>query len=152
MRRKGAIFLFIAVLLGSISSANSAENRRLVLVTDEESGLHSLSASETRKLFLGLPVIKQGRSLEAIINRSDPFLYEVFLQKIVYMSAPVYERHLLSNMVQVGGQRPQAFNDVHTLISTLKEYPGTVTLLWEKDAKAHRGLTILGEIWHGKAE
>ncbi len=135
-----------------MSLANSEEFRRLVLVTDVSSGIASLSSSETRRLFLGFPVIKGGHSLEAAINRSDPFLYQVFLQRVVYMSSSVYERHLLTNVIQLGGQRPQEYNDIRALLSTLKESPGTVSLLWDSDARANGNLIILGEVWHGTVE
>ena len=152
MRQPLAILLFFFVLIGKIGLAISDDGRRLVLVTDNSSGIKSLTSSETRRLFLGFPVVIQGRSLEAAINRSDPFLYEVFLQRVVYMSSPVYERHLLTNVIQLGGQRPQTYHDLRSLVNALDESPGIVTLLWEKDAMANPNLVILGEVWHGSAE
>ena len=152
MRQPLTFMLFFFLLLGKMGLANSDDARRLVLVTDNTSGIKSLTGSETRRLFLGFPVVIQGRSLEAAINRSDPFLYEVFLQRVVYMSSPVYERHLLTNVIQLGGQRPQTYNDLPSLINALNESPGTVSLLWEQDATANSNLVILGEVWHGTAE
>ena len=132
--------------------AASDKNRHLVLVTDSATGVTSLSTSEVHKLFLGLPIEKAGRSLEAAINHSDPFLYEIFLQKIVYMSSISYKRHLLSNVIQLGGRRPQVFNNTESLISTLKHKPGTISLLWDSDLKTASDLTIIGEVWHGTIE
>ena len=152
MKHPFTALLLMLMLIGKISLANSDEFRRLVLVTDASSGITSLSNSETRRLFLGFPVIKGGHSLEAAINRSDPFLYQVFLQKVVYMSSSVYERHLLANVIQLGGQRPQAYHDMRSLISVLKESPGTVSLIWDSDARANSNLIILGEVWHGTVE
>lgn len=152
MKHPFTALLLMLMLLGKISLANSDEFRRLVLVTDASSGITSLSNSETRRLFLGFPVVKSGHSLEAAINRSDPFLYQVFLQRVVYMSSSVYERHLLTNVIQLGGQRPQTYNDARALISVLRESPGTVSMLWESDAKANGNLIILGEVWHGNVE
>jgi len=152
MKHPFTALLLMLMLIGKISLANSDEFRRLVLVTDASSGITSLSNSETRRLFLGFPVVKGGHSLEAAINRSDPFLYQVFLQRVVYMSSSVYERHLLTNVIQLGGQRPQAYTDARALISVLRESPGTVSMLWESDAKANGNLIILGEVWHGNVE
>lgn len=95
---------------------------------------------------------KAGHSLEAAINRSDPFLYEIFLQKIVYMSSISYERHLLANIIQIGGQRPQTFDNTRALISDLKHKPGTVSVLWDTDIKTASDLTVLGEVWQGTIE
>ena len=140
--------LLITSLFGGINLAISDDTRRLVLVTGPHSDIRGLTAGETRRLFLGLPVSQGGHRLAAVINRSDPFLYQVFLQKIVYMSSAAYERHLLSNVVQLGGQRPPSFDDARSLITVLDENPDTVAVLWEDQARASR-LTILGEIWHG---
>jgi hypothetical protein len=152
MKQPLTLLLFFIMLLSKMCLANSDDTRRLVLVTDSSSGIESLTSRETRRLFLGLPVLKQGRSLEAAINRSDPFLYEVFLQRVVFMSSSIYERHLLTNALQLGGQRPQIYNDMRSLVNSLKESPGTVSLLWESDALANPNLVILGEVWHGVVE
>lgn len=148
MKRCLCALLLMAGLCGGISVAVSSESRRLVLVTNPTSSVRSLTAGETRRLFLGLPVSKDGHPLEAFINRSDPFLYQVFLQKIIFMSSSVYERHLLTNVVQMGGQRPPSFTDTHSLVKALDKSPDTVAVMWEDQARASQ-LTILGEIWHG---
>jgi type IV secretory pathway TrbD component len=145
-----ALFLLLSISLPCAASAG--KNRHLVLVTDSATGVTSLSTSEIHKLFLGLPIEKSGHSLEAAINRSDPFLYEIFLQKIVYMSSISYDRHLLSNVIQLGGQRPQVFNTTQSLISALKRKPGTVSVLWDSDLKNESDLMVLGEVWHGTTE
>jgi hypothetical protein len=152
MKYRHAIAAFLMLLLGTSSLAANENNRRLVLVTDSTTGITTLSTSEIHKLFLGLPIEKGGRSLEAAINHSDPFLYEIFLQKIVYMSSISYDRHLLSNVIQLGGQRPQIFNNTQSLITALKQKPGTVSVLWENDIRTRSDLTIIGEIWHGTIE
>jgi len=140
------------LLAGTSGLAASGDNRHLVLVTDAATGITSLSTSEIHKLFLGLPVEKGGQSLEAAINHSDPFLYEIFLQKIVYMSSISYDRHLLSNVIQLGGQRPQTYNNTQSLITALKERPGTISVLWDSDVNRTSGLTIIGEVWRGTRE
>jgi len=147
MRRILSLILFL-LLSGSAGFAAGEEERRLLLVTDSASGVTSLSNGEIHRLFLGLPVEKDGHVLEAVINRSDPFLYEVFLQKIVGMSSIVYERHILANVIQIGGHRPKVFNDTRTLIGALTQNHGTVTVLWDNDAAASN-LSIIGEVWRG---
>jgi hypothetical protein len=152
MKRLHGIALLLLLIVGTPSLAANDNNRRLLLVTDTTTGVTSLSTSEVHKLFLGLPIEKSGHSLEAAINRSDPFLYEIFLQKIVYMSSISYERHLLSNVIQLGGRRPQIFNSTQSLISALKQKPGTVSVLWDSDFKSASNLTVIGEVWHGTIE
>lgn len=142
----------LLLLLGNTSLADNDSSRRLVLVTCAQNEITSLSAGEIHKLFLGLPIEKGGRTLEAAINHSDPFLYEIFLQKIANMSSVAYERHLLSNVIQLGGRRPQIFSDTRTLISTVTQNPGTITVLWDSDIRARPDLTVIGEVWRGPAE
>jgi len=152
MMCRHAIALLLMLLFGTPSLAANDNTRHLVLVTDSTTGITALSTSEIHKLFLGLPIEKGGHSLEAAINHSDPFLYEIFLQKIVYMSSISYDRHLLSNVIQLGGRRPQVFNSTQSLINALKQKPGTVSVLWENDVKTRSDLIIIGEIWHGTIE
>lgn len=144
--------LLLVLLIVKIDIASSAEIRRLVLVTDTATGIHSLTARESRLLFLGLPVTKEGNPLVAVINRSDPFLYEVFLQKVVFMSSSTYERHLLTKTIQLGGQKPDVYTDTKSLAHALKQAPGTVAVLWENEARNWPSLIILGEIWRGTAD
>jgi len=152
MKQSRVIALLLLLFITAPSLALGEKNRQLVLVTNSTTGITSLSASEIHKLFLGLPIEKNGHSLEAAINHSDPFLYEIFLQKIVYMSSISYERHLLSNVIQLGGRRPQVFNNTQSLIGVLKQRPGTVSVLWDSDVKATSNLSIIGEVWHGTIE
>jgi hypothetical protein len=146
------IVCLLLCMMSPPSLAANDNSRHLVLVTDSATGVTSLSTSEAHKLFLGLPVEKGGHSLEAAINRSDPFLYEIFLQKIVYMSSISYDRHLLSTVIQLGGQRPQIFNSTQSLINALKQRPGTVSVMWDSDLKTSSDLTVIGEVWHGTIE
>jgi type IV secretory pathway TrbD component len=152
MKYRHTIATLLMLLLSTPSLAANDNNRHLVLVTDTATGITALSTSEIHKLFLGLPLEKAGHPLEAAINHSDPFLYEIFLQKIVYMSSISYDRHLLSNVIQLGGRRPRIFNNTQSLINALKQKPGTVSVLWEDDIQTTSDLTIIGEIWHGTIE
>lgn len=152
MRQLRVIAILLLLLIGAPSMAANDKNRHLVLVTNSATGVTTLTGSEIHKLFLGLPIEKKGYALEAAINHSDPFLYEIFLQKIAYMSSISYERHLLSNVIQLGGRRPQVFNNTQSLILAIKQKPGTVSVLWDSDIKATSDLTVIGEVWHGTIE
>ena len=65
-----------------------------------------LDAIEIRKLFLGLPVLRENRPLHAVRNASDTFLTEVFLQHVVAMSESAYDRRILAQMLQQGRPLP----------------------------------------------
>lgn len=136
---------------GQPSIALPGHDGRLVLVTDRASGISSLSVSEIRRLFLGFPVTKADKQLTAVINQSETRLYQIFLQKVVFMSANVYELHLLRNVVQLGGQLPPTFKEQSTLADKLHQQPGTVSYMWQADVDAYPHLIAIGELWRSEA-
>ncbi len=144
-----ACLLFV---LAHASTVSADTERRLVLVTDKNSGIIRLSTSEIRRLFLGFPVNKDGRQLVAAINQGDTLLYQVFLQKVVFMSANVYELHLLSNVVQLGGQLPQIFLEPQVLAENLHNRPGMVSFMWDSTAGAYPNVVVIGELWRGSTD
>ncbi len=151
MRRWSHLLLGCLIMLGQINVARAGHDGRLVLVTDQASGISSLSVSEIRRLFLGFPVNKENQQLTAVINQSETRLYQVFLQKVVFMSANVYELHLLSNVVQLGGQLPPTFKEQQALVDRLRKQPGTVSYMWEADIAAYPNLVAIGELWRNGA-
>src|SRR3569833_4459775 len=123
--------LWVALIwLALCGAAPAEEPNSLILVTDKASGITSLTSSELRRLFLGLPVRKNDRPLVPLIIQCDPVLYQVFLQKVVFMSSQSYERHLLDSVIQLGGQRPKIHYQQDALNSDLHHHPGTVIFIW----------------------
>lgn len=143
-----------ALTLTVLSQALPAQQTmsQLVLVTAKATGIRSLTTSEIRRLLMGLPVSKNGKKLEAVINQSDPLLYQVFLQKVVFMSAQVYERHLLENVVQLGGQRPTIHNQQEALVEDLHRHPGKVSYIWNYKLRIYPSLVAVGETWRPPEE
>ncbi len=129
-----------------------AAERSLVLVRSEQATAPPLTGQEVRKLFLGEALTKNGQRVQALRNLTDPFLYEVFLQKIVFMSAHNYERQLLSRVFRLGGQRPPVHEDLNQLIAALKSNPAAVTFMWEDEAKAIPGIKVTTQLWQGPTE
>lgn len=144
-------WLAYALLTLASHSAFAAE-RSLVLVYSEQATVPALTEQEVRKLFLGEALFKDAQRVEALRNRSDPLLYEVFLQKIVFMSARNYERQLLSRVFRLGGQRPSAYEDLDELIAALKSNPAAVTFMWKEDAKTTPGIKVGTQLWQGPIE
>lgn len=145
----GPVALLLLVCV--IHSADSAE-RRMVLVSNDQLTLPPPSALELRRLFLGLPVVKDGHTLEPLRNNTDPVLYEVFLQKIVFLSAHNYEHQLLSQVFRLGGQRPAFYSDMNELVSALKTRPGAVTYMWADTAQTLPGIRIVEDLWQGSTD
>ncbi|MBI5040749.1 MAG: hypothetical protein HZB57_06015 [Gammaproteobacteria bacterium] len=122
--------------------------RRLVLVTNRLSNVVALSATESRKLFLGIPIEQGSNLLLPLRNQTDPVLYEVFLQKAMFMSAPMYERTLLTRLLRTKGTRPQIYETEKDLLQTLLTDPNAVTFMWADRAESIPDLRIVVELWH----
>ena len=145
-------FWFVCSLLAVASHSAFAAERSLVLVRSEQATAPPLTGQEVRKLFLGEALIKDSQRVEALRNLTDPFLYEVFLQKIIFMSARNYERQLLSRVFRLGGQRPPAYENFYEMIAVLKSNPVAVTFMWEDEAKSIPGIEVSTQLWQGQVE
>ena len=154
MRRLGIPLSALLLLWLSTGASHglAAEERRLVLVTASTSKITPLPPTEVRKLFLGLPVTQNGLRLEPLRNASDPLLNEVFLQKIMFMSAQSYDRQLLSQVFRFGGHRPVSYSDVGTLAAALRDQPGTVSYMWLPTAHRIPGIKVVQDLWQGPAD
>lgn len=140
------------LMLVCVAHATFSAERHMVLVSSAQFDIPTLSALELRHLFLGVPTIKNGHVLQPLRNNTDSVLYEVFLQKIVFLSARNYEHHLLSQVFRLGGQRPPLYGDMNELVSALKTHPGTVTYMWADTAQTLPGLRIIEDLWQGPTE
>jgi len=141
----------LLVCLSTISINGLAEpsQRIVILVSSQDSNIPALSQLDIRKLFLGVPVIRNGIILKPLRNATDPLLTEVFLQKVIFMSERSYNRELLSRVYRLGGKRPEIFSENTKLVNELRDMPGTLTYMWSADAEDTAGLKTLGVIWAG---
>ncbi len=142
----------LLALLAPCTGMAIAEEKTLVLVSSRSAPAFQLTRKETRLLFMGLPVDKGGRPLQALLNASDPLAYQVFLQKVIYMSAQNYEKRLLSKVFRLGGRRPPKFRDPQQLLRALSAQPNAVSFMWESRARHHPQLRIVARLWSGSIE
>lgn len=155
MRAGTAIVYSLALLMvttepGAVLSAE--RTLVMVTVTGAQSKAASLTQQEMRRLFLGDTLIKDGERLAPLLNTSDPLLYEVFLQKVIHLSARHYERQVLARVFRMGGQRPAAYDDTAKLLAALRSEPGRVSYMWEDMAKSSPGVKTIGTLWQGPVE
>ena len=138
----------IAVLLLLVwGTQASADEREVVLVVSAQSPVAQLDSLEIRKLFLGLPVAVQGRSLRPVENFSDPQLRDVFLQHVVAMSQSAYDRRILSQVIREGRPRPVELDSLNALLRTLDADSLAVSFAWRKDVAGNGRLKILRVLW-----
>lgn len=152
MKRLGILMLAVAIVCAGFACYAFAADRELVLVTSSRTEPVTLSQAEIRQLFLGHAVTKNNLQITAVINKSDPLLYEVFLQKVVFMSAYSYERQLVSKVFRSGGQRPPTVTSLDQLGRELDKRPGTVTFMWKENTRKLPNVTVVNDLWHGSID
>jgi hypothetical protein len=147
-------YLFIlsfCLLLGQmIISLALGEELGLVFVTSSKSTTPALTAGEIRKLYLGVTLLADGQTIKPLRNNSDDYLQEVFMQKVMFMSTPTYERQILSRVFRIGGTRPPVYNNLDKLIDALEADPSTLSYMSRKDAQATPDIKIIGNVWENR--
>jgi len=141
--------LIACLCMFSLNGLAEPSQHTLILVSSQDSSIPALSPLDIRKLFLGVPIIRNGLILKPLRNATDPFLTEVFLQKVIFMSERSYDRELLSRVYRLGGKRPKIYSVNTELVNELRHIPGTLTYMWLDDIENTAGLKSLGVIWAG---
>jgi hypothetical protein len=130
----------------SVCSAQSFE-RSLLLVTASNYELGPVTHEELRKIFLGVPITREGVRLRPLFNSTDPAATNIFLQKVVFMSEREYKRQLVSRVFRLGGQRPREYDDLDSLVADLQAIPGALTFMWSDQLEDYDELKQLAVIW-----
>lgn len=152
MKGRYLLLLIASLMLLLVSYVRAVTPRTLVLAASADSTVPALSLQEARKLFLGVPLLKAGENPVALLNTSDPLAFQVFLQKVAFMSANTYETQTMSVVFRLGGKRPENYNDFKDLIDALQHNPESVTFLWDDQVKANQGLKSLSVLWQETPE
>lgn len=149
MRENHRQFVTLLIWLCLFSSGGRAQTApdRLLLVTGSATNIESLSHADTRRLFLGFPLIKNGVRLRPVLNVSDSLMTEVFLQNIIFMARREYERLMISRVFRLGGQRPPAYENMDDLVKQLLDTPGSLSFMWATQLEQYAGLKSLGILW-----
>ena len=145
------ILLGFSCLLAGTCLAQSTE-RRLLLVSGEQSQTGSFTHAELRKIFLGVTVIRNGVRIKPLLNSADSLAMNVFLQRVIYMSEREYKRQLVSRVFRLGDQRPREYDDVSELGEALRSMPGSLTFMWSDQLERQTGLQSLGVLWESSGE
>lgn len=148
MRNIILILFLMSIALG----INAGETRTMVLVTGVENDFAPLSIKELKRIYLGLPVTRNGEEITPIRNHSDIYLHEVFLQHIMFMSSRNYERQLNSRTLRSGKKRIGEFSSAQDLINGIHMSKNGVSYIWEDEAIKLPDVIILQRLWTGNAE
>lgn len=143
MRRALLTLLLLCSLLGPIR----AGQQTVVLVVGADSSVMDLDSIAVRKLFLGLPVLINGKPLHPVRNRADQQLDEIFLQQIVAMSQSAYDRQVLVALNRQGSIRPAEVTAQTRALQILYDDPSAVTFMWLRDVAHDPRVRVIRVLW-----
>jgi hypothetical protein len=142
MRR--ALLLAVFLLCAPLGSAVS---QSVVLVVRADSPVVDLDSVTVRKLFLGVPVLIEGRPLHPVRNRADARLEQIFLQEIVAMSQSAYDRQILIGVNRQGWLRPEEVDSSGAVLERLEADPNAVSFVWQRDAAHNPRIRVIRVLW-----
>jgi hypothetical protein len=122
-------------------------SQAVVLVVRADSAVIEMDSVSMRKLFLGVPVLVNGKPLHPLRNRSDPLLDEIFFQQIVAMSQPSYDRQILIGVNRQGWLPPEEYSRAEDVVAALKADPNGVSYMWQRDVGHSAGIRVIRVVW-----
>ena len=141
------VALVALVILMSMLTGPAHAERTVVLVTNADCPIESLSMLEVRKAYFGLIASHDKLSVRAFRLNNDDDLTRVFYQTVVAMSEKSYERRLLSMLLKYGTPRPPEFEDVDSLVAAIRRSDCGIAYMWGEDAASHDAVKSIRLLW-----
>jgi hypothetical protein len=123
-----------------------AEEPKLVLVASAQSPLAELAPGAIRRLYLGLPIVHNGHEIIPLRNTADSTIQEMFLQRVLFMSAQAYGRQESGRVFRTGGNRLREYASLQQLLGALQNEPWSVTYMSLETAASLPALKIISEL------
>lgn len=143
---KPAWITLTLLCLGAVAP-QAAAARELLLVAGVSAPAVELNALDVRKLFLGMPVVRNGMLLRPVCNDSDPQIRDAFFQYVVSMSESAYDLRMLSQMNIEGRIRPPQLHSASEVLSRLKADRAAVSYVWDSDLTNGSPVRVLRVLW-----
>jgi hypothetical protein len=144
MKRRYFLSAVGALLLRPVDTIASESS--LVLVSGARSSLPAISPKDVRKIFLGVPLLLGDKEVVPLLNGSVEETKELFLQKVLFMSGPVYERHIVGRVFRNGGARIAEYQDAQILATALSNNLQSISFMAGQDARKLASIKILGDL------
>jgi hypothetical protein len=145
---RGRLLLLIGLVAWTsclfAGSAARAAEPQVALVASAQSPISALTGSDARRLYLGLPLVVNGHEITPLRNGADPSVQEVFLQRVLFMSAQAYERQMSARVYRSGGNRAPEFTSVRELSQALAGDPWAISYMAPEAAAKDPALKIVG--------
>jgi hypothetical protein len=139
-----AAILFAASVLLATSMVR-AEEQLIAVVVNAESGITTISAKQVRRAYLGASIVLNGIEVKPLLNETDKLASEVFMQRIMFMSAEAYERQLISRSFR-GGSRPKVYENFPALLTALHKDNAAITFMLYQTAINTPGIRIISKL------
>ena len=143
-RLLAAVAFALAFLPAPGPGACAADDAWLVLVASANSPLAPLTPAQVRHLYLGVPLSQNGHELIALRNAASAEVAEMFLQRVLFLSARACERQMATRIYRSGGSRIPEYASLHSLVEALAADPWAVTCMHAGTAARTAGIKILG--------
>lgn len=144
------LFLFAIAILTMPFETLTAGEHELVVITSAKNSFAPIARDDLRRLFLGIKPKHTKIKITPINNKSENIMYEVFLQKVIRMSAVAYERHLLSKVFTHGTQRIKTAEEYNKLLKELEYNENAISFVWANDLKQNPKVRVVQSIWKGQ--
>lgn len=129
------------------AGAFAGEEKHAVLISAATASVEKFTNKELRLLYLGYPVMRGELRFEPLVNRSDNYIYQSFLQKVMFMSEQSYDRKLVTRVFRHGGERPSSYLQHDPLIAELKKNTNTITFVTSEVAARIEGVQVVQRLW-----
>jgi len=144
--KKGLVTAVITLLItASVSSSTIAEE--LLLVGASSSSRQPFTIYELRKIFLGHSVEREGAQVKGVVNTADEEVYQIFLQKLIHLSAKDYERRLMSRMFRTGVSSVSKVDTFAELKSALLSDDSNISVVRAGQLAANSNLEVIQVLW-----
>jgi hypothetical protein len=137
-----AILLAACALLVALMA--HAEEQRIAIVAGAGSGIKSISAKEVRRAYLGATIVLEGVEIKPLRNLTDKLAGEVFLQKVMFMSAEAFEQQLLARAFR-GGSNLKTYDNLTDLLAALNNDNTAITFMLYETAIKTPGIRIVDQ-------
>ena len=140
----------IFVALGAAAMPNAQAGDKLVLVSAVNSPMRALPLSEVRRSFLGAVHSGSANQVVPIRNLANPEAHQMFVDQVLTISAPEYDRRLAMRSMQSGLGQLNAIRDAREIERVLLEFPNGATYMFASDAAKLKSLQVVQELGPGK--
>lgn len=137
----------INILLFNLLLSLPVFGKELVLVSSTTANYEPLSSFEIRKIFLGYPIKRENTLLIAVRNKSDDEGYQIFLQKVIHLSARNYERRLMSKTFRTGTPTVLEIDTLSALKTKLLNNEFNISVMWLEDVELDSNLKVMQRLW-----